>query len=139
MKVCYKQLFFPYFPLFSTCSAFFHREHFYEICRLTVCMPISTYLHFFEVNEFLSRIEWWSLVNGFIINPSKYQDFKFRLRYEKHPNTLLESHNACTDRDSLINTVSKVNCLVVSFSSDLSRSRHILLLSTSDFRLTICF
>ncbi|KAH9581713.1 hypothetical protein MS3_00000625 [Schistosoma haematobium] len=76
---------------------------------LTVCMPISTSSHPIEMSEFLSRIEWWSVVKGLIPNTSKCQAVNFVMRHEQHPNTIFGSHNACVIGDSLINTVLKVN------------------------------
>ena len=49
---------------------------------------------------------------------------------------MLGSHNACAIGDSLINTVSKVKYLGVIFSSDLSWSSHVLLLSKKVYCLT---
>ncbi|CAH8590013.1 unnamed protein product [Schistosoma haematobium] len=103
---------------------------------LTVCMPISSSLHSIEINEFLSRIDWWSVGNGLILNPSKCQAVNFSMRHERNLNTILRSHNACTIGDSLINSVLKVNYFGVTFSSDLSWSSHVLLLSKKVFRLT---
>ncbi|VDO71752.1 unnamed protein product [Schistosoma margrebowiei] len=102
----------------------------------TVCTPISSSLHPIEMNEFLSRIDCWSVGNGLILNPSKCQAVKFSMRHERHLNTILRSHNPCAIGDSLINIVSKVNYLGVTFSSDLSWSSHVLLLSKKAFRLT---
>ncbi|CAH8488525.1 unnamed protein product [Schistosoma margrebowiei] len=99
-------------------------------------MPISSSLHPIEMNEFLSRIDCWSVGNGLILNPSKCQAVNFNMRHEPHLNTILRSHNTCAIADSLINTVSKVNYLGVTFSSDLSWSSHVLLLSKKVFRLT---
>ncbi|CAH8638816.1 unnamed protein product [Schistosoma bovis] len=101
---------------------------------LTVCMPISASLHPIELNEFLSRVDCWSVVNGLKLNLSKCQAVTFGIRHERHLNTILRSRNACAIGDSLINTVSKVNYLRVTFSSDLSRSSHVLLLSKKVFR-----
>ncbi|CAH8485699.1 unnamed protein product [Schistosoma margrebowiei] len=103
---------------------------------LTVCMPISSSLHPIEMNEFLSRIDCWSVGNGLILNPSKCQAVNFSMRHERNINTFLRSHNACAMGDSLINSVSKVNYLGVTFSSDLSWSSHVLSLSKKVFRLT---
>ncbi|VDP17284.1 unnamed protein product [Schistosoma margrebowiei] len=103
---------------------------------LTVCMPISSSLHPVKMNEFLSHIDCWSVGNGLILNPSKCQAVNFSMRHERHLNTILRSHNACTIGDSLINSVSKVNYLGVTFTSDLSWSSHVLLLSRKVFRLT---
>ena len=103
---------------------------------LTVCMPISTSLHPIEMNEFLSRIERWSVGNGLLLNPSKCQAVNFSLRHGQNLYSMLGSHNACAIGDSLINTVSKVKYLGVTFSSDLSWSSHVLLLSKKVYRLT---
>ncbi|CAH8499907.1 unnamed protein product [Schistosoma guineensis] len=100
---------------------------------LTVCMTISSSSHPIEMNEFLSRIDCWSVGNGLILNPSKCQAVNFSMRYEQNLNTILSSHNACTIGDSLINTVSKVNYLDITLSSDLSWSSHVLLLSKKVF------
>ncbi|CAH8494637.1 unnamed protein product [Schistosoma mattheei] len=99
-------------------------------------MLISSSSHSIEMNEFLSRIDCRSVGNGLILNPSKCQAVNFSMRHERHLNTILRSHNACTIGDSLINTVSKVNYLGVTFSSDLSWSSHVLLSSKKVFRLT---
>ncbi|VDO70037.1 unnamed protein product [Schistosoma margrebowiei] len=96
---------------------------------LTVCMPISSSLHPIKMNEFSSRIDCWSVGNCLILNPSKCQAVNFSMRHERHLNTILRYHNAFTIGDSLINTVSKVNYLGVTFSSDLSWSSLVLLLS----------
>ncbi|CAH8594088.1 unnamed protein product [Schistosoma intercalatum] len=103
---------------------------------LTVCMPISSSLHPIEMNEFLSRIDCWSVGNGLILNPSKCQAVNFSMRHKRNLNIILRSHSACTIGDSLINSVSKVNYLGVTFSSDLSWSSHVLSLSKKVFRLT---
>ncbi|CAH8649887.1 unnamed protein product [Schistosoma mattheei] len=58
------------------------------------------------------------------------------MRHGRNLNTTLRSHNACAIGDSLINTVLKVNYHGVTFSSDLSWSSHVLLLSKKVFRLT---
>ncbi|CAH8432742.1 unnamed protein product [Schistosoma margrebowiei] len=92
-------------------------------------MSISSSLHPIEMNEFLSRIDCWSVGNGLILNQSERQAVNFSMRHERNLNTILKSLNACTIGDYLINTVSKVNYLCVTFSSDLSRTSHILLLS----------
>ncbi|KAH9583690.1 hypothetical protein MS3_00008019 [Schistosoma haematobium] len=99
-------------------------------------MPISASLHPIEMNEILSHIECWSVVNGLILNPSKCQAVNFSMKYEWHLNSILGSHNACTIGDSLINTVSKVNYLGVTFFSALSWSSHVSLLSKKIFRPT---
>ncbi|CAI2734818.1 unnamed protein product [Schistosoma spindalis] len=99
-------------------------------------MPISSSLHPIEMNEFLSRIDSWSVVNGLLLNPSKCQAVNFSMRHDRHLNTILRSHNACAIGNSLINTVSTVNYLGVTFSSDLSWSSHVSLLSKKVFRLT---
>ncbi|CAH8492714.1 unnamed protein product [Schistosoma haematobium] len=88
------------------------------------------------MNEFLSRIDCWSVGNGLILNPSKCQAVNFAMRHEKNLNIILRSHNAYAIGGSLINTVSKVNYLGVTFSSDLSWSSHVLSLSKKVFRLT---
>ncbi|CAH8658891.1 unnamed protein product [Schistosoma rodhaini] len=103
---------------------------------LTVCMPISTSLHPIEMNEFLSLIERLSVDNGLLLNPSKCQAVNFSLRHGQNLYSMLGSHNACAIGDSLINTVSKVKYLGVIFSSDLSWSSHVLLLSKKIYRLT---
>ncbi|VDO54239.1 unnamed protein product [Schistosoma margrebowiei] len=105
---------------------------------LNVCMPISSSLHPMEMNEFLSRIDCWSVSNVLILNPSKCQDVNFSMRHERNLNTIFRSHNSCTIVDSLKNTVSKVNYLGVTFSSDFSWSSHVLLLSKKVFLLTYC-
>ncbi|KAH9594389.1 hypothetical protein MS3_00005785 [Schistosoma haematobium] len=99
-------------------------------------MPIFSSLHPIEMNEFLPRIDCWSVGNGLIINPSKCQAVNFSMRNERNLNTILRSHNACTIGDSLINTVSKVNYHGVTFSSDLPWSSRVLLLLKKVFRLT---
>ena len=99
-------------------------------------MPISTSLHPIEMNEFLSRIERWSVGNGLLLNPSKCQAVNFSLRHGQNLYSILGSHNACAIGDSLINTVSKVKYLGVTFSSDLSWSSHVLLLSKKACCLT---
>ncbi|VDO56207.1 unnamed protein product [Schistosoma margrebowiei] len=103
---------------------------------LTICTPISSSLHPIEMNEFWSRIDCWSVGNGLILNPSKCQAVNFSMRHERNINTILRSHNACAIGDSLINSVSKVDYLSVTFSSDLSWSSHVLLLSMKVFRLS---
>lgn len=87
---------------------------------LTVCTMILTYLHTFKMNEFLSLIELWSVVNGLTPSPSMCQTVNFSLTYEQHLNTLLEPHKDGTIGDSSIKTFSKVIYLSVIFSSDLS-------------------
>ncbi|CAH8558016.1 unnamed protein product [Schistosoma bovis] len=99
-------------------------------------MPISSSLHPIEMNEFLFRIDCWSVVNSLILNLSKCQAVNFSMRHERHLNTILRSHNACVIGDSSINTVLKVNYLGVTFSSNLSWSSDVLLLSKKVFRLT---
>ncbi|CAH8591943.1 unnamed protein product [Schistosoma margrebowiei] len=99
-------------------------------------MPISSSLHPIEMNEFLSRIDCWSVGNGLILNPSKCQALNFSMRHERNIYTTLRSHCACTIGDSLINSVSKVNYLGVTFSSVLSWCSHVLSLSKKVFRLT---
>ncbi|VDO75456.1 unnamed protein product [Schistosoma margrebowiei] len=58
-------------------------------------LPSST-----EMNEFLSRIDCWSVGNGLILNPSKCQAVNFSMRYERYLNTILRSHIACAIGDS---------------------------------------
>ncbi|CAH8500208.1 unnamed protein product [Schistosoma mattheei] len=103
---------------------------------LTVCMPISSSLNPIEMNEFLSRIDCWSVGNGLILNPSKCQAVNFSMRHERKINTILRSHSACIIGDSLINSVSKINYLGVTFSADLSWYSHFLSLPKKVFRLT---
>ncbi|VDO55917.1 unnamed protein product [Schistosoma margrebowiei] len=139
IKVYHKELFFHlFFSLFflhdlpsSTENTFMNYAD-----DLTVCVPISSFLHPIVMNEFLSRIDCWSVGNGLILNTSKCQAVNISMRHERNLNTIFRSHNACAFGDSLINTVSKVNYLGVTFSSDLSWSSHVLLLSKKVFRLT---
>ncbi|VDO81540.1 unnamed protein product [Schistosoma margrebowiei] len=84
----------------------------------------------------MSRIDCWSVSNSLIPNPSKSQAVNFSMRHERNLNTIFGSHNACTIGDSLINTVSRVNYLGVTFSSDFSWSSHVLLVSKKVCRLT---
>ncbi|CAH8576782.1 unnamed protein product [Schistosoma guineensis] len=88
------------------------------------------------MNDFLSHTDCWSVGNGLTLNPSKCQAVNFSMRHERHLNTILRPHNACTIGDSLINTVLKIDYLGVTFSSDVSWSSHVLLLSKMVFRLT---
>ncbi|CAH8460583.1 unnamed protein product [Schistosoma guineensis] len=63
-------------------------------------------------------------------------ELNFSMKHKRYLNSTLGSHNACGIRDSLINAMSKINYLVVTFSSDLSWSCHALLLSKKVSRLT---
>ncbi|VDP49028.1 unnamed protein product, partial [Schistosoma margrebowiei] len=87
--------------------------------------------HYEKMNEFLSRIDCWTVGNGFILNPSKCQAGNLSMRRECHLYTVLRSHNACAIGDSLKNTMSKVILFGFTFSYDLSLSAHFLLLSKS--------
>ncbi|VDP24128.1 unnamed protein product [Schistosoma margrebowiei] len=51
---------------------------------LTVCMPISSSLCPIEMSEFLSHIDYSSIGNGLILNPSKYQAVNFSMRHNNN-------------------------------------------------------
>lgn len=86
------------------------------------------------MNEFLSLIESWSVVNDLTHN-SRCQTVNFSLSHEQHINLLFESHKVCTIGDFVIKIVSKVIYIGVNLSSGLSWSSQVLLISKKVFRL----
>ncbi|VDP29139.1 unnamed protein product, partial [Schistosoma margrebowiei] len=76
------------------------------------------------MNEFLSRVDNWSVGNGLILNPSKCQTVNLSMRHERNLNTILKSHNACASGDCLINKVLKVQkCEILRVISSTNRQQ----------------
>nr|CAH8857424.1 unnamed protein product [Trichobilharzia regenti] len=103
---------------------------------LFLCLSTNSQSDCSKLNNFLSEISQWSSSNALKLNLSKCQVVNFTFRRKCDLQRLVSSHGPTIIDGTEVGNTSNVKYLGLSFSTDLSWSSHILLVTRKMFRLT---